>query len=283
MLFERVWAKLWWVIIVKYAGWNVLRKIIGKSDVVLEVVDARVPDITRSRKVERLAESLGKKLIIVINKCDLIPKHAAEAWKRKFEEQGYLTVFISARERLGTRILRSTVKKSVPKKPVIAAIVGYPKVGKSTIINILKGRHAATTSPIPGSPGYTTHIRTYRIDKNLYIIDTPGVLPPLGEDVIAFLRGKDPESFKDPVKPVASFLEIILNRKPEVIREIYGVEAKDPYKILEEIALKRKWIYRKTGEPVIEEAAKLIMRDWFKEKIIVYSTPENPLIKLEKK
>jgi len=109
VLFERVWAKLWWVIIVKYAGWNVLRKIIGKSDVVLEVVDARVPDITRSRKVEKLTENLGKKLIIVINKCDLIPKHAAEAWKRKFEEQGYLTVFISARERLGTRILRSTV------------------------------------------------------------------------------------------------------------------------------------------------------------------------------
>jgi len=267
----------------KYVGWSVLRRIIGRADVVLEVVDARIPDITRSRKVEKLVENLGKKLIIVINKCDLIPKHVAEAWKRKIMGQGYLTVFISARERLGTRILRSTVKKSTSKKPVIAAIVGYPKVGKSTIINILKGRHAASTSPIPGSPGYTTHITTYRIDRNLYIIDTPGVLPPLGEDVIAFLRGKDPETFKDPVKPVTSFLEIILNRKPEVIREIYGVEAKNPYKILEEIALKRKWIYRKTGEPVIEEAAKLIMRDWFKEKIIVYSTPENPLIKLEKK
>ncbi|RLG71518.1 MAG: GTP-binding protein [Thermoprotei archaeon] len=266
---------------VRYATWRELRQVVGRADVVLEVVDARVPDITRSRKVEKLVERLGRSLIIVINKCDLIPKHVAESWKKFFETQGYSAVFISARERLGTRILRSKIRESAGKKPIVAAIVGYPKVGKSTIINILKGKHSAPTSPIPGSPGYTTHVRTYRIGKSLYIIDTPGVIPPLGENVLAFLRGKDPESFKDPVKPVVEFLKILVERFPNIVKEVYGVESNEPYRILEEIALKRKWIYKKTKEPIIEEAAKLIMRDWFKEKIAVYSTPDKPLIKLE--
>ena len=73
----------------------------------------------------------------------------------------------------------------------------------------------------------------------------------------------------------------MVERFPNIVKEVYGVESKEPYRVLEEIALKRKWIYKKTKEPIIEEAAKLIMRDWFKEKIAVYSTPGKPLIKLE--
>lgn len=135
----------------KYAGWKELRNIVKKADIVLEVVDARIPEITRSRRLESLAEREGKEILLVINKADLVPKEVVEKWKKTFEKQGYPTVYISAKKRLGTRILRVKIKELVERKHIVATVVGYPKVGKSSIINVLKGKHSASTSPIPGS------------------------------------------------------------------------------------------------------------------------------------
>ncbi len=266
-----------------YASWRDIRRIVGKSDVVLEVLDARVPDITRSRSLEGIVERLGKELVLVINKADLVPRSIAEKWKKLFEEQGYPTVYISARGRLGTKILRSKIRSLVGGREATVSIVGYPKVGKSSIINALKGKHSASTSPIPGSPGYTTHTQLYRVDSKTYIFDTPGIIPPRGEDVYAILRGKEPDSFRDPVKPVIMFLRFLIENHPNLLPKIYRIELEEPYAFLEKLALRRGWVYRRTGEPNIEEAAKLIIRDWHREKIVFYSSPEKPLSEILKK
>jgi len=266
-----------------YAGWREIRKVVRKSDIVLEVVDARVPDITRSHALERIVSDAGKKLLIVINKADLVPRIVVEKWKKMFEDQGHPTVYISARGHLGTRVLRTKIKSLVDKGEIVASVIGYPKVGKSSIINALKGKHSAQTSPVPGSPGYTTHVQLYRVDPRIYIIDTPGVIPPRGEDVFAIIRGKEPNSFRDPVKPAVAFIRFLMENYPKLLPSVYKVEADDPYVFLEKLALKRGWIYRRTKEPNIEEAAKLIIRDWHREKIVVCSEPENPLSEVLKK
>ncbi|MEO2152606.1 MAG: GTP-binding protein, partial [Thermococcus sp.] len=112
-------------------AWRVVREVIDEADVIVEVVDARDPIGTRNRKLERLVQEEGKPLLIVMNKADLVPREWAEEYKRKSEIP---VVFISARERKGTGILRRELKKLAKpllneKEKVKVALIGYPNVG----------------------------------------------------------------------------------------------------------------------------------------------------------
>jgi len=260
------------------ASWRTLAWIVRRADVVLEVVDARDPMSSRSRRLERMAQALGKKLIIVINKADLVPRDVADKWKRILEDMGYPTVYMAARDHKGTRVLRRKIKSVAESEPIIVAVTGFPKTGKSTIINALKGRHAASTSPIPGSPGYTTHAQLYRIGNNMYMIDTPGVIPVEGGFLEAVIRGRPPEQLRDPVRPAMLLLERALQYSPDSVRKAYGIEERDPYRILELIALKRGWRYRSDGEPLVEEAARTVIRDYHEGKLLFYVPPEEYLL-----
>ncbi len=256
------------------ASWRTIAWLIRRADVVLEVVDARDPMATRSRRLERMVEALGRKLIIVINKADLVPREVAEKWKRVFEDMGYTAVYMAAREHMGTRKLRVAIKKAVEARPVIVAVTGYPKTGKSTVINALKGKHAASTSPIPGSPGYTTHVQLYRIGQSMYMLDSPGVIPVEGDKLEAIIRGRPPEQLRDPVNPAIELLKRALRYNPRAVLDAYGIEEKDPLRILELIALKRGWRYKTTGEPNIDEAARQVIRDYHETKLNFYVPPE---------
>ena len=115
--------------------WATIRRVIEEADIVLEVLDARDPYLTRNKKLERLVMEKGKRLILVINKADLVPKEVLEKWKRIFSRE-FPTIFISARDRLGTRYLWRAIKMYAPKFPVKVAVVGYPNVGKLSLIHI---------------------------------------------------------------------------------------------------------------------------------------------------
>lgn len=265
------------------ASWRTLAWIVRRADVVLEVVDARDPMSTRSRRLERMVSSLGKKLVIVINKSDLVPRSIVEKWKQILVDQGYTVVYMAARDRKGTRVLRKTIRLVAgDKSPIIVAVTGFPKTGKSTIINVLKGSHSASTSPIPGSPGYTTHAQLYRIGRNLYIIDTPGVIPVEGGWLESVIRGKPPEQLEDPLRPAIELLKRALKYNPSAVKDAYGIDETDPYRILELIALKRGWKYKSTGEPLVEEAAKTVIRDYHEGKLLFYVPPEEYMVQQRK-
>jgi len=248
--------------------WIEIKKVIKKADIVLEVVDARDPLSTRSRKIENLAKRLGKKLIIVINKADLVPKEVLDKWKRLFERE-FPTIYIGARDRLGTRWLWRIIKKLSDKKPVLVAVVGLPNVGKSTIINILRGRKSAGTSPIAG---FTKSTLTVRAATWLKVIDTPGIIPYGKEDQLALRGALRPESLEDPLTPALKLLEEIISHKPEIIREVYKVEVDSAEETLKRIAV-RRGLLTKGGVINIEEAARIVIRDWQTGKIKYYRLP----------
>lgn len=260
----------------RLARWDQLKEFVNKSSVVLEVVDARNPWLTRSRGLERLVTTRGKPLIVVINKCDLIPREVAEKWKRVFKLEGLYSVYVSTRERHGTRILRSSVKKLAGQHdPIIAVVVGFPKTGKSSVINVLKGRHSAMTSAVPGTPGYTRGIQLFKVEPGFYMYDTPGVVPVEGGPLESVIRGAPPEGIKEPIEPALRLLELALKHNPNSVVEAYGIRDRDPYNILVELARRRGWFYKGGKEPVVEEAARTVIRDYHKAKLRFHITPES--------
>ena len=248
-----------------------VRRVIRDADLILEVLDARDPYATRCAKLEQLVRKMGKRLVLVINKADLVPKHVLDSWKKVLSRE-YPTVYISAKDRLGTRRLWRIIKMNAPRLPVKVAVVGYPNVGKSMIINVLKGRHSTGTSPIPG---FTRADLKVRAATWLIVIDTPGVVPPGEDEEELVIKGAlRPEALEDPLNPAIKLVELALSRDPRAIERTYGIAEREPYKILQELARRRGFLL-KGGELNVDEAARVIIRDWQQGRLVFYSLPKH--------
>ncbi|MDN5358506.1 MAG: hypothetical protein PWP76_349 [Candidatus Diapherotrites archaeon] len=231
-------------------------KIIRDADVILEVLDARFPDLTRLPDYEALIRKIGKPLIIVLNKADLVPKEWAEDWKRILERKGFPVVFVSSKMRWGTRILRNTIKEVAPKFPVLVGVIGYANVGKSSLINILKGKTAAQVAPIPG---WTKGEQIVRISRKIYLIDTPGIIPMRDPTKLVLIGSYDPNRMEDPELAA----EIL-------VRALHAMDPGFP-PTLEEYASQKNFL-QKGGVPDTHRAAIDILTKWQKGKIVPKST-----------
>ncbi|CAD5245338.1 GTPase [Thermococcus camini] len=242
-------------------AWRVVREVVDEADVIVEVVDARDPIGTRNRKLERLILEEEKPLLIVMNKADLVPKEWAEEYKRKSEIP---VVFISARERKGTGILRREIKRLArplldEREKVKVALIGYPNVGKSTIINTLKGKKAVGTAPIPG---YTKGKQLIKLSKKLWLLDSPGVIPIDDFDELVIKGGFPADKIDEPVKPALKLIRRILDTRREALTEKFGIEEfESEEEILRRIGEKRGLI-KAGGEVDLEETARWFLREW---------------------
>jgi len=238
-------------------GW-VAHKVIEKSDIILEVLDARFVKDTTNKDVERKVKAKNKILIQVINKADYVDSRKLDSVKKKLING----VVVSVKDRVGLSFLRNKIKILANKNKmdqVVVGVVGYPNVGKSSLINVLKGRRSAKIS---SEAGFTKGEQYVRISRNILMIDTPGVMTKeiRDEEELVLIGAKNPHTIKDPDMAVMKLMQ----EHPDFFGKKYNVKVKDDLEAtIEEIALKLN-LKKKGNMPDIERASRKILKDWLK-------------------
>lgn len=243
-------------------------------DLVIELVDARAPLASRNPDIDSLAAGKGR--VILLNKADLASEKANAAWISYFEGQGFQVMKIDARAKATLKQLNALIQEACKEKiehdrrrgilnrPVRAMVVGIPNVGKSTFINSFAGKAAAKTG---NKPGVTKGNQWIRLNKQVELLDTPGILWPKFEDqkvglLLAFLGSINDEILeKDELaSELAGYLKEIT---PGLLKERYGIEeeGKKPYELLDEIATARACL-TKGGVNDLTKAARLLLDEF---------------------
>lgn len=247
--------------------WDIVRKVVANADIVMEILDARFPSQSRNEQLENLVKERGKKLVLILNKSDLISKKWAQEIKDGMKEE---TVFISAKKRKGFTILKKTILRLSGYNETKIAVTGYPNTGKSSIINMLCGKKSAPTSP---TAGFTKGMQNIRINSKIILIDTPGVIPVDDHDEtkMVLLASKNVQSIKDLESTGADVAEIVLKNNKEGVENFYGVSASEGYELLEKIAFARKKLL-KGARPDMNAAARILITDFQRGMIKVKKT-----------
>lgn len=252
---------------------EVVRKLIESSDIILEVIDARFIKETRDKDLEKEIKKQGKRIIFVLNKSDLIDKDKLD---EKILVEIYPYVLISSKTRRGSKDLRSRIKIESKKieKPVntlgkiTVGVIGYPNTGKSSVINLLIGKHKAGTA---SEAGYTKGIQKLKLGPDIFLIDSPGIIPKkeysqVEEEKISRHAKVGGRSYSQVKNPGFVIAKIIKDHKNTLERH-YGIEAKGDSEILIEELGKKKGFLKKAGEIDEDKTARLILKEWQEGKI----------------
>lgn len=257
--------------------WNELHKVVDSSDVLLQVLDARDPMGTRSKYIEQFLrkEKPHKHLFFILNKVDLVPIWVTQRWVAILSaEYPTIAFHASLTHPFGKgaliNLLRQLGKLHVDKKQISVGFIGYPNVGKSSIINALRSKKVCKTAPIAGETKVWQYIT---LMKRIFLIDCPGVVYPTAEtDTEKVLKGVVRVEL---VTNPEDYVETVLKRvRPEYIMKTYGLkEWSDHVDFLEQVA-KRSGKLLKGGEPDVNTVAKMILNDWQRGKLPFYVAPE---------
>ena len=257
--------------------WNELYKVIDCSDVVVQVLDARNAPGTRCHQVEAYLKSQKshKHLVFVLNKCDLVPTWVTKHWISALSKSHPTLAFhASVTNSFGKgsliHLLRQFARLHLDLKQISVGFIGYPNVGKSSIINTLRCKKVCKVAPIPGETKVWQYIR---LTKRIHLIDCPGVVYPQGEtEVDKVLKGVTRvEYLKTPTFYVSHVLE---RTQPAYLRKLYGLEGwGDEQEFLEKLARKTGKLL-KGGECDVDTVAKMVLNDWQRGKIPYFVKPE---------
>ncbi|XP_075709371.1 nucleolar GTP-binding protein 2 [Rhinoderma darwinii] len=258
--------------------WGELYKVIDSSDVVIQVLDARDPMGTRSPHIETYLkkEKPWKHLLFVLNKCDLVPTWATKRWvARLSEDYPTLAFHSSLTNPFGKgafiQLLRQFGKLHTDKKQISVGFIGYPNVGKSSVINTLRSKKVCNVAPIAGETKVWQYITLMR---RIFLIDCPGVVYPSGDsetDIV--LKGVvQVEKIKSPEDHITAVLE---RAKPEYISKAYKIDSwGDAEDFLEKLAYKTGKLL-KGGEPDRQTVSKMVLNDWQRGRIPFFVKPPN--------
>ncbi|KAI1291563.1 NGP1NT domain-containing protein [Xylaria venustula] len=257
--------------------WNELYKVLDSSDVVLHVLDARNPEGTRCRAVEQYLkkEAPHKHLIFILNKIDLIPTSVAAAWIRHLSsEVPTLGFHSSITNPFGKgqliSLLRQFSSLHKDRKQISCGLIGYPNVGKSSLINAIKGKKVTTIAPVPGETKVWQFIT---LMKRIYLIDCPGIVPPNPNDKPAdiLLRGVVRiEKVDNPEQYIAPMMAKVKRNHLERTYEISNW--KDDHEFLEMLGRKGGRLLRQ-GEVDLDGVAKMVLTDFIRGKIPWFTPP----------
>ena len=242
-------------------------------DLVIELVDARIPISSRNPDIDELGK--GKSRIILLNKSDLADPVWNKKWVEYFAAKGMGVLEINSRTGMGIKSIQGLVqevckekiergrKRGIVNRPVRAMVVGIPNVGKSTFINSFAGKACAKTG---NKPGVTKGKQWIRLNKGLELLDTPGILWPKFEDQQVGLHLAMIGSINDEILNVEelalSVIDYLTAEYPGTLEKRFGFEGvTDRVEILGEIARVRGCL-KKGNELDYEKAARLLMDDF---------------------
>lgn len=265
------------------AYWDLIKRIIRESDLVLEILDARLIELSRNEEVERLVKEIGRPLIFVINKSDLASKKILRVQAETLRSEGYV-VFVSAKSSKSIRVLLYMIKKVFKeygkrerpsrkigdprlthreaKADIVVGVLGYPNVGKSSIINALAHKPKAKV----GKKAGTTHgIHWIKATNEIKLIDSPGVIPLKKDDDIRYglIGARDSQQLHNPEVVADSLIKIFLDASRKKFELFYNIHIteEDFDSIVAQIS-QRKGYLLKGGVPDEHRTSVAIVRDW---------------------
>lgn len=282
-----------------------VNQVLTASDIVLMILDARDPMGCRNRDLE--AKIMGmpgeKKIILVLNKVDLVPQQITEKWlhilRREFptilfkantqgqqsnlSSNSLYTNSFNSKEDLVTDLLKSSKSLGADnllqliknysraddiKHAVTVGLIGYPNVGKSSVINSLKRSKAVSVSSVPG---HTKNMQEVFIDSKVKLLDCPGVIFATGDESQLVLKNIiKANDVKDPIAPMDLILQKI--NKSQLLIQYEIADFNTPIEFLINLAQRRGKV-GKGGKPDIESAARLVLSDWNQGKIQYFVHP----------
>ena len=244
-------------------------------DLVIELVDARGPLSSRNPDIDELGKN--KSRLILLNKADLADKSANKKWTEFFQQKGYFVQEVDSRSGAGMKAISAIIqeackekierdrKRGIKNRPVRAMVVGIPNVGKSTFINTYAGKACAKTG---NKPGVTKGKQWIRLNKNVELLDTPGILWPKFEDQAVGMRLAMIGSINDEILNIdelaLELIQYLRNAYPGTLEKRYQCEEaaeKEALQILEEVAKLRGCLI-KGGELDYGKASRLLMDDF---------------------
>lgn len=242
-------------------------------DLVIELVDARIPMSSRNPEIDELGKNKAR--LILLNKSDLAEDKWNDTWMEYFKEKGYSVVKVNSKKGGGIKSIQGVIqeackekierdrKRGILNRPVRAMVVGIPNVGKSTFINALAGKACAKTG---NKPGVTKGKQWIRLNKNVELLDTPGILWPKFEDQTVGLRLAYIGSIKDEILNTeelsAELIQFLEVSYPGILAEKYGIEETgNGFADLSKIAESRHCLVR-GNELDTEKAARMLLDDF---------------------
>ena len=242
-------------------------------DLIIEVVDARIPLSSRNPDIDELGKNKAR--MILLNKSDLADERENEKWQEYFTQKGFHVVKMNAKSGAGVKNVLPVImeackekierdkRRGIKNRPIRAMVVGIPNVGKSTFINAFAGKACAKTG---NKPGVTKGKQWIRLNKGLELLDTPGILWPKFEDQTVGLHLAMIGSMNDEIihldELAFELIQFIASSYEGLLEKRYEITVQpDAYDTLKEICISRR-CYLKGEELDIMKASALVVEDF---------------------
>lgn len=250
-----------------------MREDIALIDLIIELVDARVPVSGRNPDINRLGQGKGR--LLLFSKSDLADESLNRQWEAYYREQGMTVVFLDTRKNTGLNVIKSAVeeacrekrerdrKRGIKNRPVRAMVVGIPNVGKSTFINSYAKKNVAKTG---NKPGVTKGKQWIRMGEGLELLDTPGILWPKFEDDTVGLHLAMIGSINDEILPAEELaiemIRFLQGQYPGRLSKRYGIDEETGAAELLEAIGTRRGALQKGGTTDLAKSAKIVIDEF---------------------